>query len=354
MWLIRELYSNRNRHYLTVAANSVAIFLVLIMNIFSSAVSVSLNQQFGRLGLDVSLIQIIDPTHVISDWQRILRDRGNSPVMTSFRSFSQNRLTVSGCSQQLSQLFDVPMKQGRFISAMDVDCNDNVAVLGQTAWENTGRVKLNESVTVEGVEFKVIGIIEQTESSPFIDFDNSIFIPEGYLNDKAQISCYYRGVISETVLDEVIGKNNYVLLSQGQLDTMSDTITGAIKAVMMSLGYVSMAVAVIGLVNATLSNVRERSYEIAVKKVLGAGELDLYGQFLLEMALILLVSCAISLLAVYGVISLINGSGLITVRVDYQDNLLLMVRMTVIGLVCGLYPAKKAASVSVMEALRSH
>ena len=354
MWLIKEIWYHRIHHYLTVAANAVAIFLVLIMNILSATLTENLADHLNSLGLDVSMLQMVDPSLLPPEWIDTISEKLGAEKITPFYSKSLDGFTVSCCNQHLAGMFDFIMEKGRFISGLDILNNDNVAVLGYQAAAGLNDPAIGSEIEIDSVSFKVIGIIEQTEGSLFIDIDNSVFLPEGYFSELQQVSCYFSGGNDSTlVLDEVLGRDNYLLVSQGQLGNVTEAITELIRSVLLAVAAISLIVAVIGLVNSTLSSIRARTYEIGVKKVLGAGDSDIFIQFLTEMAIILTVSAAIAITAVGLIVGTLKAYGMAEIVIDYQENSVMLFRMLLLGLVCGLYPAKKAAGITIMEAIRS-
>ncbi|MBQ3385454.1 MAG: hypothetical protein IJG59_09650 [Erysipelotrichaceae bacterium] len=187
----------------------------------------------------------------------------------------------------------------------------------------------------------------------FIDIDNSIFIPSGYLlSDDVQGKTFYFSSTDRYIdryIEKTVGKDNYLLFNQAGLNESVRDVTAVIKRILMIIADISLIAAFAGLVNSSLSNVEKRSYEIGIKKSLGASDRDICVQFMAESAAVLLLS---ALLATAGVALMLLLLGSVRVKVRYDECFFLILRVMMAGMLCSLYPAFKAGRTTVMESIR--
>lgn len=345
MWLVKEIWYHRRQHGLNIIAITAAFVLVMTVSILSSSVIRQVSRQFDSLGLDVSMIQLLDE-EVPGGWFEQWCEENDIQCASVFYSHSYGELTVSSCSASISRLFHWPYRQGHFFSTDEELLNDNVAVLGHQAWEYFMCPSLGSYITIAGVSFSVCGILEELEGSLFIDADNTVFVPAGYhLYDGSNRSYYFTG--SAEGLDDYLRSSQYVLVEQGQLNEAVITVMNIISEVMLMLSYVSVGLAFVGMVNNVLSSLPQRCHEIGIKKAFGASNAQIYVQFLLETAAVIAASLLLCLPAGILLMKLVGSmenSGQLASR---------MVIISLAGIICGLYPAYKASTITVMEAVRS-
>lgn len=350
MWLVKELWFHRKQHYLNIIANSVALFLVLIVNILSNTVLKSVDEQLASFGVDVNMIQIINPSTVKHEWFDEWVKESAIEEASVFYSGSYEDYSIVSCECSLSSLFSFQYTEGSFFSKCDQLYNNNVAVLGYNAYKHFKKPAINSAVSIDGVSFQVVGILKQTEGNLFIDIDNSIFVPEGYhlRNSNRQLSYYYKG--TDELISSYINESNYLSLSQGQLAQAAAAIMSTLRNILLCLAYVAVFVSFVGLVNNTLASLKSRTFEIGVKKAFGASNKAIYLQFMLETMIVLTCSLLISALLAMLSVSLIVPPSL---AIDYGNSLRIIVRIMVLGMLCGILPAYRASKVTVIEAIRS-
>ena len=120
----------------------------------------------------------------------------------------------------------------------------------------------------------------------------------------------------------------------------------------MIIADISLIAAFAGLVNSSLSNVEKRSYEIGIKKVMGASAFDVYCEFALESFAVFSQGLLIGVMLVILTCWLISSAGIMDIHVDYTENARLIFRLSLVGFVCGLYPAWRAGRITIMDAIR--
>ena len=350
MWLVRELLFHRKQHYLNVVANAMAVFLVLVVSVLSDSLTQGINEEIGSLGLDVTMLQVYGEVndYWFEDFCRELDIKKATP----YYSFQHEEFSVVSCNEKLYELFEPELLKGRFLNETDISNNDNVAVVGFDAYEKNDR---KDTVEINGVEFRVIGVLSRSENNLFIDYDSSIFIPIGYdLSTGVRNHSYYYsdGHYAEAYLENIFGENGYMLINQSSLLKTTGQMSELVRKVLLFIASVSLAVSMTGMINSMLAGIKERSYEIGIKKVMGASAFDVYCEFALESFAVFSLGLLIGVMLVILTCWLISSAGIMDIHVDYTENARLIFRLSLVGFVCGLYPAWRAGRITIMDAIR--
>ncbi|MBR0230030.1 MAG: ABC transporter permease [Erysipelotrichaceae bacterium] len=350
MWLAREVWFHRRNHYLSILSTSVALFLVLTVSVLSDSLITEITDRFNSLGTDVTMIDIMDAAD--RDWfSDILQKKGIDRYGISY-SEKWNDMDVVMCDAGLFRVFEFRIKTGRLFSNLDLIYNNNCAVLGHEAYEKLGYPQTGETVDIEGVFYRVCGVLDKEIDNLFMDVDNSIFIPISYC-DSAD-SCRYYIADYDFYLDWYLTRNcdsdNYVVVDQSDTGKAIQDMLQLCKSILMFLAYVAVAVSMIGLFSSMLSGIRERTYEIGIKKALGASDAQIFCQFLLEAMVIMTVSSLISIIGCYGVCCLLKNTGVTDLNILKNSSVL--IKTGLFGMACCIYPSRKGSMTAIITALR--
>ncbi len=269
--------------------------------------------------------------------------------------------------------------QGRFISDLDVTRNAQVVVLGDTLKTRLfeDEPALGQSLRVGGVNFNVIGILEKKGSNLGLDYDDAVMVPittqanrlargerSPYGIDVSFITVSARDRESMATAEfqitnllrlrhNIRDDDDFYISSQDTLLTIANTITGALTLMLAAIAGISLLVGGIGIMNIMLVSVRERTQEIGLRKAIGASQGDILGQFLIE-AIILSVAGG-----VIGTALGVSGIVLIGILTPFEAGISIgAIAMAVsisggIGLFFGVFPARQAAQLDPIVALRT-
>ena len=354
MWLLKEIYYHRREHYLTVLAHSTAVFLLLVVGMMCDSGEVLIRKQADSLGLDVTLCQIMDESGIPADWEKDFIKKYGISCFSQYRSIPFGKLQIVSCDPDLRDLFDLETDNGCFLNECDSLYNSNKAVLGHGSWVQLGHPEIGETICLNGVSFKVAGVLKEYSENLFVDLDNGIFICSGYcLSDQPESISYYfhcKDRYVEDYLHQTLGSDNVLIISQRGTDEAINSIFNGVKGILNVIAGVSLTVALMGMVNSSLNNVRKRSYEIGIKKSLGAGDRDIYVQFVLEGVAVISISVTIALILA-ALVALILPSQIRVINVSNWA--VITVRVMIAGMICSLYPALKASQMTVIGALRA-
>ena len=268
---------------------------------------------------------------------------------------------------------------GRFFTEEEEDSLSAVAVLGFKAKEKLFEDEdaIGKTIYIRGKPFRVIGVFNKRGSAFFLDMDNLIVLPTKTMQKKllgidyvsainAKMVDENRGEVTKNDLIELIRENHNITDSSRddfEINTMAEavelvgTIADGITLLLVALVCISLVVGGVGIMNIMYVSVSERTFEIGLRKSLGAKKKDILWQFLLEAIFVTvgggIVGIIIGALIALLVYVLATSFGLRWVYSVSISSIVLSVGFSAfIGLLFGLYPAKKAAALSPIDALR--
>ncbi len=305
--------------------------------------------------------------------------QGGAEVSTGKES---SQVSVSGVTPDYASVANEAVSEGEFIGADHVLARSAVAVIGPDTAENLfGRKEgvTGETVRIDGQPFRVIGVLESKGGSGFGSQDDRIMVPL----TTAQTRLFQRGVRgsvdmiqaqaadSDSVnlaVEEVsallrtrhrteFGMDDFTIFTQQSILDMTSQITGVLTLFLGGVAAISLLVGGIGIMNIMLVSVTERTREIGLRKAIGARKRDILVQFLSESILLSLVGGIIGILLAWGISTLIGAiaaaSGTpIEPEIGIDSIALATLFSMAVGLLFGLYPANRAASLQPVEALR--
>jgi putative ABC transport system permease protein len=286
-------------------------------------------------------------------------------------------ILVYGTTEKATRMLggEDTVKFGEFISPDDVLSNSRVAVLGSDVTKDFFGEETNpvgKIIRIDGKSFRVIGVIES--SSGFFGgfFNSAIFIPvKVALNQltgqdaglqEVDVSVHNTDLINQTIEDVTVmlrnrhnlnedDEDDFIIQSfQDALSTVQ-TITTLLTFVVAGISGISLIVGGVGVMNIMLVTVTERTKEIGLLKAIGAKQKDILTQFLMEAVVITLAG------GIIGIIIGISGAFFISLLgipfVVSVPAIIIAVGVSAgVGIIFGLYPARKAARLSPIDALR--
>ena len=282
--------------------------------------------------------------------------------------------SIVGTSADYAYVRAYTVWQGTFLTPATTDASLRVAVLGATVATDLGlgADAIGSSVSIHGLPFQVIGILQPKGGAGFADPDNEVLVPLGAVRkyfvggtsvrtigvsvrDAASMQSA-RDAISELLRVRhgiaATGTDDFTIFDQAQLLSVTDAISGTLTLLLGGIASIALVVGGIGIMNIMLVSVRERTREIGIRKALGARGRDVLRQFLIEALTLSLIGGFVGVLvglAVSAVIGQLAGWGFIF---DPSTVAVATLFSVAVGIVFGVWPARQAARLDPVAALR--
>ncbi len=289
------------------------------------------------------------------------------------------RVILFGQGADTPEVEKMDLAVGRFFDHDEEDSLANVVVLGSKVREQFfgDEDPVGKTIYVRGKPFRVVGALSPRGAAFFFDLDSIMILPGKTLQRKLLGIDHYISIagkfrdmskVDSTILDlQEIMRENHSITDPARDDFEVQTVDQAATAVgdiakgvtflLVALVAVSLVVGGVGIMNIMYVSVAERTFEIGLRKALGARRRDVLMQFLYEAIFITLgggaVGVVVGALLAYLVYALAINFGLAWVySIPLQSVVLAVGFSALIGFIFGLYPAKKAASLNPIDALR--
>jgi putative ABC transport system permease protein len=292
------------------------------------------------------------------------------------------RPRIMGVTPEFERVRNSSLLVGEFIQPGHVASRSNVALVGSTVTNNLfgDEDPLGKWLRINNVPFRVIGVLQKKGATGFIDQDDVVLVPITTVQSRLVDSGSYRGgstitginvqVASSDQMEEAVEQISTVLrkrhriryeddfdiIGQDEVLRTANQVIGIFTFFLGSVAAISLIVGGIGIMNIMLVSVTERTREIGIRKAVGATRRDILVQFLAEALILTNVGGLTGVLAGLGMtnaISSVDIGGLtLNPSVEIDAIVLAIGFSTMIGLIFGLYPARHAARLNPIEALR--
>lgn len=283
--------------------------------------------------------------------------------------------TVDGVDGNYPGVRNVEISEGDFITDQNVKSLSRVAVLGPTARTDLfgdDVDPIGQTIRIKSVVFTVVGITKAKGGSGFGSQDDMIFIPltaaQKFLAGDAYVSTIsvqagdsdsmteMQADITQLLLDRHNISDatmaDFSTLNQADIVATASSITQTFTYLLGAVAGISLVVGGIGIMNMMLTTVTERTREIGLRKAIGADKKDISKQFLIEAIVLTCVGGVIGVMLGALISWLVSLTGLIQTSLSVGSILLAFGVSAAIGIVFGYYPAKRAANLNPIEALR--
>jgi len=396
---LRAIRANKARGALTTLGIIIGIVAVVVTMTAANGLQNRFRESFSSVGTDVIYVSRM-PWVVMNDFftfrnrpnldlreaRRLedkLRGRGIvNPTMNGnedvkYRDQTMEGVVVIGTTEKQSRLSSAQPQTGRFLLPFDVLYKKNVCVIGTDVRDGVfGTVNpLDKSIRIGRTDFRVIGVMEKQGGS-FLggpNFDRQIFVPItsyvkafGGSHGRQDVNIAVKAPSQEAVGDlefETIGEMRKIReLRPAQPDNFSinklDTLVGAFNNTMgvvilvgLIITSISLFVGAVGVMNIMFVSVTERTREIGVRKAIGATRRSILLQFLFESSSICLLGGAIGILLATIVTAILNAA-VMPASISLPILFIAVAVSIGVGVVAGVFPAYRGATMDPIEALR--
>jgi putative ABC transport system permease protein len=399
---IEALWSNKLRTGLTMLGVIIGIASVIAISSIGQGVQKNVEQQIQALGTDVLQIfpgaarsgnvrQGIGSSSTLT-WQDAKAIQENAPSAQIVSAYlqrstqvvygSQNTsTTVYGTDLNYPDARNIRPQEGRFFTQEELDTAKQVVVIGSTLLRNLfgqGANVIGEKIRIQGEAYEVIGVMETKGSQGSFDRDDAAYIPLTIMSARIVGNNALTGVSVSSILVKNSNQpqleaaqfqvtnllrlrhniyppeeDDFRITNQADIVNTFSTVVGSMTLMVVAIAGISLFVGGIGIANIMLVSVVERTREIGIRKAVGATYSAILSQFLAESVLIATLGGGIGMLSgiaiafgaatifkfpfVISVLSVVVGFGL----------------SFVVGLVAGVIPARNAAKLDPIAALRS-
>ncbi len=396
---LESLVSNKMRTGLTVLGVVIGVAAVIAMLAVGEGAQSSITGQIEGIGTNVVFISpggdedVRNPKPLTLSDAEALADPLAAPNVAAVAPIlsGRNDVTYGGESSSVSILGVTPeyemvsneaLTEGEFINETDILGRGSVAVIGpdtaEKLFDRTDGIT-GETIRINGQPFRVVGVLESKGGTGLGSQDDRILVPITTAQSRLMqrdpkdsvSSIHIQASSSEGVnaaVDEIseilrlrhrteIGMDDFTIFTQQSILDTASAITGVFTIFLGGVAGISLLVGGIGIMNIMLVSVTERTREIGLRKALGARKRDILSQFLTESVVLSLLGGIMGIIlawilaTVIGAVAAASGTP-ITPQISLGSILLATLFSMAVGLLFGLYPANRAASLQPVEALR--
>ena len=394
---MRALARNKMRSSLTMLGIIIGVGAVIAMVSVGQGAQQQAQQQIAAMGSNILFVGSgtvtrggmrmgsgATKTLIYDDMLAILRE---SPAVKAAAPGSQSSAQVvygnDNWATQINgtepQYFDIrtwPFQEGSSFSQNDVDMAANVAVIGETVRKNLfgATDPVGETIRISNLPFKVVGVLvpKGTSAAMGQDQDDVIIVPITTLQKKITGQDWLRWIMvsaisreaSYTAQQQITSllrdrhrirsgqDDDFMVRNLADVADLADQQAQLFTVLLASIASISLIVGGIGIMNIMLVSVTERTREIGIRMAIGATEGDVQQQFLIEAIVLSLVGGAVGIMSGVGASYLITQTLGWPVLVSPMAIMAAVVFSMAVGIFFGFYPARKAARMDPIEALR--
>ena len=393
----RALANNKLRGFLTMLGIIIGVASVITMPAIGQGSKRSIQAQISEMGSNMIMIQpgadmrggvrqdaSAMETLKLQDYEDIVNETryvsATSPSVNSSGQviYGANNAptTVYGISPDYMEIRRYEVEDGDMFSDQDVQTAAKVCVIGKTVVDNLfpgGENPVGKVIRFQKLPFRVVGVLKSKGyNSMGMDQDDLILAPYTTIQKKILAITHLQGITCSALkeeytdqaideISEILRRNHrlretddddFTIRSMQELSTMLTSTTDIMTTLLAAVAGISLLVGGIGIMNIMYVSVTERTREIGLRMSIGAKGMDILAQFLIESILISVTGGLIGVLFGVGAALIVNVVAHFPIYIQPWSVLLSFVVCTVTGVFFGWYPAKKAAQLDPIEAIR--
>ena len=394
---VRALANNKLRGFLTMLGIIIGVASVITMLAIGQGSKRSIQAQISEMGSNMIMIQpgadmrggvrqdaSAMETLKLQDYENIVDEtRFVSAVSPSVNSSGQAiygannaPTTVYGISPDYLEIRRYKVGDGDMFTEQDIQTAAKVCVVGKTVVDNLfpdGSNPVGKVIRFQKLPFRIVGVLESKGyNSMGMDQDDLILAPYTTIQKKVLAITHLQGItcsaLKEEYTDQAIDEiteilrrnhklkesddDDFTIRSQQELSTMLTSTTDMMTVLLAAVAGISLLVGGIGIMNIMYVSVTERTREIGLRMSIGAKGIDILAQFLIESILISVTGGLIGVVLGVGAALVVNAVAHFPIYIQPWSVVLSFAVCTVTGVFFGWYPAKKAAQLDPIEAIR--
>lgn len=394
---LRALANNKLRAFLTMLGIIIGVASVIAMLAIGQGSKKSIQQQISEMGSNMIMIHPgaemrggvrQDPSAMqtlkLENYEKLSEEctylSGISPNVSSSGQLvagaNNYPSSVSGVSMDYLTIRQLTVEQGEMFTENDIRTGAKVCVIGKTIVDNLfpdGSDPIGKVIRCNQIPFRVIGVLKSKGyNSMGMDQDDVVLAPYSTVMKRLLAQTYLSGIfasaLTEDMTDEAVDEittilrrehklketddDDFTIRTQQELSSMLNTTTDLMTTLLACIAGISLVVGGIGIMNIMYVSVTERTREIGLRMSVGARGVDILSQFLIEAILISITGGLIGVIIGCGASFMIKTIAHWPVFIQPWSVLLSFLVCTVTGVFFGWYPAKKAADLDPIDALR--
>jgi putative ABC transport system permease protein len=394
---VRALANNKLRGFLTMLGIIIGVASVITMLAIGQGSKRSIQAQISEMGSNMIMIHpgadvrggvrqdaSAMETLKLQDYEDIVDEtRFVSAVSPSVNSSGQAiygannaPTTVYGISPDYLEIRRYKVEDGDMFTEQDIQTAAKVCVVGKTVVDNLfpdGSNPVGKVIRFQKLPFRIVGVLESKGyNSMGMDQDDLILAPYTTIQKKVLAITHLQGITCSALkeeytdqaideISEILRRNHklkesddddFTIRSQQELSTMLTSTTDMMTVLLAAVAGISLLVGGIGIMNIMYVSVTERTREIGLRMSIGAKGIDILAQFLIESILISVTGGLIGIVFGVGAALVVNGVAHFPIYIQPWSVILSFAVCTVTGVFFGWYPAKKAAQLDPIEAIR--
>jgi len=386
---IKNIWGSKTRTFLTMLGIIIGVTAVIVIVGLGNGMQNYMADSFSSLGTNTLTVQImgrgssrsvsVDDMYAIASENSALLEAVSPTVTVSgtvkVGTETLDSTSVSGVSEDYFDMSGYEVAQGRGLQYVDIQARKNVCVIGNyIALNYYGGDPVGQTIRVGGTKLTVIGVMAQeAEELEEGGTDDCVYLPYSTASrltkmgtpgsytftivDEEQAAAA-KEVVEDSLYDVFHDTNAYMVVSMSEMLDMMNSMINVVIMILAVIAGISLLVGGIGIMNIMLVSVTERTREIGIRKALGAKEGSILRQFVMEAATTSGLGGVLGILLGYGlssiatvVISTLMDAAL-TVAPSAGAVLLAFGISAAIGITFGYLPARKAARLNPIDALR--
>ena len=394
---LKALANNKMRAFLTMLGIIIGVAAVITMIALGQGAKQNIQSEISGMGSNMIMIHPggerrggvrLDPSEMQTlkeaDYEALRKESlflaGISPnVSSSGQLISGNNnypSSVSGVSTDYIAIRQLNVEKGEMFTEADIKKSAKVCVIGTTIADNLfpdGSEPLGKTIRLNQVPLKVIGVLESKGyNSMGMDQDDIVLVPYTTVMKRFRAINYLEGIFASAISEDITDlatadiedilrrqhklkdtdENDFMIRTQQELSEILDTTTNLLTTLLACIAGISLLVGGIGIMNIMYVSVTERTREIGLRMSVGARGIDILVQFLIEAILISITGGIIGILIGCGACATVKYLAHWPVAIQLWSVVLSFLVCTFTGVFFGWYPAKKAAALDPIDALR--
>ena len=395
---LKAIANNKTRSFLTMLGIIIGVASVIAMLAIGQGSKQSIQKQIAEMGSNMIMIhpgadkgpggarQSADDmeTLTLTDYQNIVdQNKYLAAVSPSVSSSGQliagnnnYQSSVSGVSGDYLTIRQLSVESGEMFTQADIKSAAKVCVIGKTIVDNlfpNGGDPIGQVIRFNKIPLRVVGVLKSKGyNSMGMDQDDIVLAPYTTVMKRMLAHTFLQGIyasaLTEDITDLAISnltsilradhklkasdEDDFSIRSQEELSSMMNSTTGMMTTLLACIAGISLIVGGIGIMNIMYVSVTERTREIGLRMSVGARGIDILSQFLIESILISITGGVIGVIMGVGASFAVKAFAHWPISIEAWTVVLSFVVCTITGVFFGWYPAKKAANLDPIEAIR--